>query len=92
MSSIYEIKEYNQKADADEQFTDVKLPTQNSLDDVENFLNENPIYGKVFEYDKDEYLAYCNSSEAESYSLDVPIPTNEWVTSDLINSELVAEN
>jgi hypothetical protein len=88
MSKIYEIKEYNQEPEADEQFTDAKISTKNSLHQVRKFLNENQIYGKVFEYDADEYMAYYNAGEAESYFLNVPEPTNEWVTDDLIKKPI----
>ena len=79
MSKIYEIKKYNQKPDADEQFLDDKFPIFNKVEDVDRYLKENSIYGKVFEYDKNEYEAYYNTSDAESYYLDVPEPTDEWV-------------
>jgi len=84
MSKIYEIKKYNQEPDADEQFLDDKFPTFSEIEDVENYLVSNPVYGKVFEYDKDEYMGYHNASETESYNLDVPEPTDEWVTTDLL--------
>ena len=81
---VYEIKKYNQEPDADEQFLDDKFSTFNKIEDVENYLKNNPeLYGKVFEYDKNEYEEYYNASEADSYFLDVPEPTYEWVTDDL---------
>jgi len=36
--------------------------------------------GKVFECKKNEYEEYHNASESDSYFLDVPEPTDEWVT------------
>jgi len=85
MSKIYIIKKYNQEPDSDDQFLDDEFPVFNKLEDVMEYLKSNPeLYGKVFEYDKEEYEAYYNSSEADSYYLDVPEPLDECVTDDLV--------
>jgi len=89
MKKIYEIKKYNQKPDADEQFLDDKFPIFHKIEEVENYLKENSTYGKVFEYDKEEYNNYYNASEADSYYLDVPEPINEWVTDDLTQQKVM---
>lgn len=84
----YEIKEYNQEPVTEENqypemYTDKSFPLFYSIVKVVKYLEENFVYGKVFEYDDTEYAEYHNESD-DDFDAEIPEPTNEWVTSDLI--------
>jgi len=92
MNKIYEIKKYNQEPNTDKRFLDDKFPIFNKIEEVKKYLENNPeLYGKVFEYNKDEYDKYYNASEEILCHLDIPKPTYEWVTFCLIDEKLYWE-
>lgn len=81
---IYEIKEFNQEPATDENlypdtFTDRKFPIFYNVESLNKYLKKNHVYGKVFVYDREEYETFQNASEYD-YTIDVPIPIEEWDT------------
>lgn len=84
MSKLYEIKEYNQVLEPDEQFLDTTYPLFDTLNEVLSFLALHDVYGKVFQYDKEEYLNYFNANDADVMYLSVPEPSKEWNTTEFI--------
>jgi len=81
---VFEIKAYNQNPATEqdpypETYSDDKFPTFTDSEQLNKFLLANPIYGKVFEYDADEYYAYWSDDDniPDEWKT-VPIPISQW--------------
>lgn len=84
----YELKEYSQEPSTDQNpypdtFTNKNFPLFYHLDELIKYIKKNSIYGKVFEYDDMEYAEYHNSDD-DCMDVEIPEPTNEWNTEELI--------
>lgn len=82
--SIFDIREYNQDESVDELYTNKTFPIFTDFDLLKKYLRSNYVYGKVLEYDVEEFNEYFVNG-TNIYE-DVPEPLNEWVTDDLIDN------
>ena len=71
---VYEIKEYNQEPQTDENpypdtYTDREFPVFFSKEEMYEYTEKHNVFGIVFVYDNDEYLEYKDSDD---YDVELP--------------------
>lgn len=83
METVLELKEYNQEEPTDQnpdpdKYTDRKFPLFYTEESLNQYLETHKVYGKVFEYDREEYETFHNADEND-FTVEVPEPISEWV-------------